>query len=78
MNRKDRLYCRRCWQTFDRRYRHDAGSYYNGERLNGNCPGDIHPIPRQRPQERLSAPQLPQLDFSVGEPILFPAVVGDN
>jgi hypothetical protein len=73
MKSKSRLYCRLCWQQFDHPAQHDAGSMLltltGNQRLNGHCPGDIHPVAASAPAvERAVAQPGPFLKFS-GEPI---------
>jgi len=38
---KYRFVCYLCWQWFDEMPQHDQGSFVDGERVNGHCPGDI-------------------------------------
>ena len=58
-----KLYCRICWSQFDYIEQHDAGSYYNGERLNGHCPGDIRSTD-VRTNHRIAEGPMPDLPYA--------------
>lgn len=62
-----KLYCRLCWQEFDRTEQHDAPSLYNRQRLNGHCPGDIRPLLPQSAE----GSGTPQTTEPAAPPLLF-------
>lgn len=62
-----KLWCRLCWQEFDTPAQHDAASSIAGTRLNGHCPGDIHPsVETPKPDKSQHAPE-PMLDLDAGQ-----------
>lgn len=75
MSWKPLLYCRICWQEFDRPEEHGLGSLLSTRtgtvRLNGICPGktsDIHAI-ADRPKTVKFTKQSESLSLDAGDPI---------